>query len=124
MKQRIILYVVVTFLAIGGITHAQMTPWLYWTFLPKAQMDEIIGEASGETAWNTIMETGGYNKTVFLTNITTLFTKHSISSTSSSSTDYQVLRLFVFQVDRYGTLSKVNYGRSVPCARKSPPIRT
>ena len=24
-------------------------------------MDEIIGEASGETAWNTIMETGGYN---------------------------------------------------------------
>jgi hypothetical protein len=25
-------------------------------------MDEIIGEASGETAWNTIMETGGYNK--------------------------------------------------------------
>ena len=25
-------------------------------------MDEIIGEASGETAWNTIMETGGYNR--------------------------------------------------------------
>jgi len=25
-------------------------------------MAEIIGEASGETAWNTIMETGGYNK--------------------------------------------------------------
>jgi hypothetical protein len=25
-------------------------------------MDEIIGEASGETAYNTIMETGGYNK--------------------------------------------------------------
>ncbi len=42
--------------------HAQMTPWAYWTLLPKTQMDEIIGEASGETAWNTIIETGGYNK--------------------------------------------------------------
>ncbi len=41
---------------------AQFTPWLYWTFLPQEQMTEIIGEASGETAWNTIMETGGYNK--------------------------------------------------------------
>lgn len=41
---------------------AQMTPWKIWTLLPENQMDEIIGEASGETAWNTIMETGGYNK--------------------------------------------------------------
>jgi aminopeptidase YwaD len=41
---------------------AQMTPWLYWTLLPQEQMDKIIGEASGETAWNNIMETGGYNK--------------------------------------------------------------
>jgi len=45
-----------------GTATAQMTPWLYWTFLPKEQMAEIIGEASGETAWNTIMATGGYNK--------------------------------------------------------------
>ena len=41
---------------------AQMTPWYQWTLLPPDIMDEIIGEASGETAWNTIMETGGYNK--------------------------------------------------------------
>ncbi len=41
---------------------SQMTPWLQWTLLPDDVMDEIIGEASGETAWNTIMETGGYNK--------------------------------------------------------------
>lgn len=41
---------------------AQLTPWFQWTFLPTVQMDEIIGESSGETAWNTIMETGGYNK--------------------------------------------------------------
>lgn len=41
---------------------AQLTPWHHWTLLDPAVMDEIIGEASGETAWNTIMETGGYNK--------------------------------------------------------------
>ena len=41
---------------------AQMTPWYQWTLLAPDIMDEIIGEASGETAWNTIMETGGYNK--------------------------------------------------------------
>lgn len=41
---------------------AQDTPWLYWTLLPAQQMDEIIGEASGETAWNTILETGGFNQ--------------------------------------------------------------
>jgi aminopeptidase YwaD len=52
---------VLVFLA-GGAAIAQMTPWLIWTLLPEEQMDEIVGEASGETAWNTIMETGGYNK--------------------------------------------------------------
>jgi hypothetical protein len=41
---------------------AQLTPWHHWTLLDPATMDEIIGEASGETAWNTIMETGGYNR--------------------------------------------------------------
>ena len=43
-------------------TEAQYTPWHYWTLVEPAVMDEIIGEASGETAYNTIMETGGYNK--------------------------------------------------------------
>lgn len=41
---------------------AQYTPWLYWTFLPKDQMDEIIGESSGETAWNTIAEINAFNR--------------------------------------------------------------
>jgi aminopeptidase YwaD len=49
-------------LLLCGFAAAQMTPWLYWTFLPQEQMDMIVGEASGETAWNTVMETGGYNK--------------------------------------------------------------
>lgn len=44
------------------VLSAQETPWLQWTFLSQEIMDEIIGEASGETAWNTIVETGGYNK--------------------------------------------------------------
>ena len=50
----------ITFL--GTAAQAQMTPWYQWTLLPSETMDEIIGEASGETAWNTIMETGCYNK--------------------------------------------------------------
>jgi aminopeptidase YwaD len=41
---------------------AQHTPWHYWTLLESSVMDEIVGEASGETAFNVIMETGGYNK--------------------------------------------------------------
>jgi len=49
-------------LLIGCMAMAQMTPWRIWTLLPENQMDEIIGEASGETAWNTILETGGYNR--------------------------------------------------------------
>ena len=46
----------------GAPSQAQHTPWHYWTLLPPAVMDEIIGEASGETAWNSIVELGGYNK--------------------------------------------------------------
>jgi aminopeptidase YwaD len=46
-------------------TFAQYTPWLYWTFLPAAQMDEIAGEASGETAWNTIAEINAFNRQRF-----------------------------------------------------------
>ena len=60
-KRLLVSLFVLAFLA-GGAAIAQMTPWLIWTLLPQEQMDEIVGEASGETAWNTIMETGGYNK--------------------------------------------------------------
>jgi Zn-dependent M28 family amino/carboxypeptidase len=44
---------------------AQYTPWLYWTFLPRAQMDEIVGEASGEAAWNTVAEINAFNRQRF-----------------------------------------------------------
>ena len=39
---------------------AQMTPWLQWTFLRPALMDEIIGEASGETGANHVMAMCGF----------------------------------------------------------------
>ena len=44
---------------------AQYSPWLYWTFLPGAQMDEIVGESSGETAWDTIAEINAFNRQRF-----------------------------------------------------------
>jgi aminopeptidase YwaD len=51
------------FLAVLG--SAQYTPWLYWTFLPTAEMNEIVGEASGETAWNTVAEINAFNRERF-----------------------------------------------------------
>lgn len=62
MSSRIILFVIASFLSISGWLAAQAAPGPKRTLLPIGQMAEIIGEASGETAWNTIMETGGYNK--------------------------------------------------------------
>jgi aminopeptidase YwaD len=52
-------------LLLAAAASAQYTPWLYWTFLPKAQMDEIVGEASGESAWNTIAEINAFNRQRF-----------------------------------------------------------
>jgi len=47
-------------LALAEPAAAQMTPWLQWTFLPQARMDEIVGEASGETALTYIMAMCGF----------------------------------------------------------------
>ncbi len=52
-------------LALAAAASAQYTPWIYWTFLPKAQMDEIVGEASGESAWNTVAEINAFNRERF-----------------------------------------------------------
>ncbi|MCK5146419.1 M28 family peptidase [bacterium] len=52
---------------------SQIDPFKYWTLLPPAVMDEIIGEASGETAYNTILETGAYNKDRLASNYDGLF---------------------------------------------------
>ena len=49
-------------LLLSASAQAQYTPWLYWTFLPRAQMDEIVGEASGESAWRTIATINAFNR--------------------------------------------------------------
>jgi hypothetical protein len=62
MRGKFVLAIGAVVLLAGGVLSAQMTPWLQWTLLPKAQMAEIVGEASGENAWKMVMETGGYDK--------------------------------------------------------------
>jgi hypothetical protein len=60
------LHVLIAFgLLLALAASAQYTPWLYWTFLPQAQMDEIVGESSGETAWNTVAEINAFNRQRF-----------------------------------------------------------
>src|SRR4030043_1244881 len=61
MKRSFYLSVFVILL-LSVTAQAQYTPWLYWTFLPKAHMDEIVGEASGEAAWRTISTLNGFNR--------------------------------------------------------------
>ncbi len=60
--KRAFLTSVVLALIVCGTARAQYTPWLYWTFLPQEQMDVIVGEASGETAWRTIATINAYNR--------------------------------------------------------------
>jgi hypothetical protein len=62
MKKHKILIVAAAVLALGLAAAAQYLPNLYWTFLPKSQMDVIVGEASGEAAMRTIMDLNAYNR--------------------------------------------------------------
>src|SRR4030066_1379006 len=58
--RRLMIPAIVLLFAVAA--QAQYTPWLYWTFLQKAQMDEVVGEASGEAAWRTISVLNGFNR--------------------------------------------------------------
>ena len=87
MRLRSLLPVFFAILLCVGIMEAQLDPYNFWTLLPAEQMAEIIGEASGETAFNTIMETGGYNKNRLDPEYQTRSMRPSISLTSSNSTD-------------------------------------
>jgi hypothetical protein len=62
MRRRHILLACAAVVVFGVAASAQLTPWLQWTLLPKAQMSEIVGEVSGDNAWKMVMETGGYDK--------------------------------------------------------------
>ncbi len=64
MSKRLLTVLCGTLILAAAIS-AQYTPWLYWTFLPKVQVDEIVGEASGETAWNTVAEINAFNRERF-----------------------------------------------------------
>jgi hypothetical protein len=64
MPRRYVIAVAVLFV-LAAVVFAQYTPWLYWTFLPKDQAAEIVGEASGETAWNTVAEINAFNRERF-----------------------------------------------------------
>jgi aminopeptidase YwaD len=64
MTKRIAI-VVACGLLLAAAASAQYAPWLYWTFLPQAQMDEIVGESSGESAWNTVAEINAFNRERF-----------------------------------------------------------
>ncbi len=57
--------ILAAFLVLAAVLAAQYTPWLYWTLLPREQMDEIVGESSGEAAWNTIAEINAFNRQRF-----------------------------------------------------------
>ena len=46
MFYRILFSLIALILILTSTSHSQLTPWLYWTFLPESQMAEIIGEAS------------------------------------------------------------------------------
>ena len=60
MKSRIkIMTLAATVLFAPVSVPAQLTPWFQWTFLPSSQMDQIIGETSGETALGHVMVMGG-----------------------------------------------------------------
>lgn len=61
MLRRIPLLAACFAVLIAAPSAAQITPWHHWTLLDPAAMDEIIGEASGETAWNSIVAMGGFN---------------------------------------------------------------
>jgi hypothetical protein len=66
MKRTVIAAVVLALLGgtaaflFTGHASAQYTPWLYWTLLPKEQMDFIVGESSGEAALATIQDIAAY----------------------------------------------------------------
>ncbi len=49
-------------LGLSVLSGAQMTTWFHWTFLPGPQLDEIVGEASGETAFHHVLEMAGYDR--------------------------------------------------------------
>lgn len=62
MKCKILNFTAVLILALCVSASAQLTPWAPQSLLPENQIDEIIGEISGEVALNHMIEMAGYNR--------------------------------------------------------------
>ena len=62
MHKRAIPLALVAALVFSSAAWAQVSPWTQWTLLPLEIVDEIVGEASGEAAWNSVVELAGYDK--------------------------------------------------------------
>ena len=60
-KIKSLFLIVLGLVMIVSISNAQFNPIRQWTLLNQDLLDEIIGEASGETAFNHIIEMGAYN---------------------------------------------------------------
>jgi aminopeptidase YwaD len=61
MRTKFLVTLFVFVIAISNL-FAQYTPFHQWTLLPKTQMDDIVGEHSGETALNHAIEMVGYQR--------------------------------------------------------------
>jgi aminopeptidase YwaD len=55
MSRKLAVLTILAVACLGGPAFSQMTPWLQWALLPAPQLDEIIGESSGETALHHVM---------------------------------------------------------------------
>jgi aminopeptidase YwaD len=55
MNRRFALFAILLVAFLSLPARPQTTPWLQWALLPAAQMDEIVGESSGETALRHVM---------------------------------------------------------------------
>lgn len=74
MKKIKSLFLIVLGLAfLISTANAQFNPRLQWSLLDQDLLDEIIGEASGETAFNHIIEMGAYNHNRTAKEFTTTF---------------------------------------------------
>ena len=94
----------VLFCLLSLLMHPQQTPWFQWTFLPAAQMDEIVGESSGETAFNHTLAMAGFNR-------------------DRQPEEYKTTFLEAqYVLGRPGTVSRGSFGKFLPTAGSWPPI--
>ena len=62
MKTKLTLIGTIMLIMVSMAGFGQFTPHYQYTLLQGEEMDEIIGEISGETAFNHILEMAAYNR--------------------------------------------------------------